>query len=305
MILKLGISIGLLLMGFYVIPLLLMYWKIALSSLFWFFILLPLLVLFIWIYWKVLKEYTEKITRITKTILYILLAFLIIFIIISSLWTLFWIIINGYYGINIWLEKWDSIRIIFYIFQLVIVMFWIFVWYLNFRELLRKNQWDHFPAIRVLNNSLNTTCKWRLSTDEKNYHGHRSWINIKFEIENTSKNLVQIELWNIEVTWKSIKWNYRKTKILRSGFSLWPTVYMDISNNLLYEKEKMNVSIYVNPMDGFNCFKKVTCVYINLWVSSYWVKKNVRIWLSNIKEYTDKTKKEKDYKFELKNFIYE
>ena len=243
-----------------------------------------------------------------KNILYKIFKFLI-FIPIIVILVIIYIVLIYFLFLN--LKNWitfddkDKINLLFYVFQIFIISIWILVWYINYKELIRKNEWDHFPKVKINEKNVSTEI-----TKEKTYFSRKNKfidkdISLWIILENLWDNLINIDLEKVIIYWKDKNNKYIEKKLIYERYFILfhiRYIYLDIKNNLIFWKEIKNMNVLIDKLRIEEFFKKITIIEIYLILDSYRIGKTLKITLNNKLEYKDKERITPAYDFELKNY---
>jgi hypothetical protein len=192
------------------------------------------------------------------------------FIFISSSICLFFIkipILGVLLGVDNSLTYTDNVQLSLYIFQLLIISFWIFIWYLNFKELMRKNIWDHYPKIKLV--SLKTKNKKDIPITE-----------VALIFENIGENIVEIRIWDISFRWQSNLDNHKKQIKIYNNIRPCKENFFhedrdmrfdtEFWNNVLYKSDKKEMILKLYNLEGYRTIQNLE---IEIFLNSYWVVK--------------------------------
>lgn len=257
--------------------------KTLLSSL----ILLILIFISIIIFLYYEKTHEETVKNIVEIFIKITLLALFILIFSTIFWILVWLIINWFYINNLNIELTEKVQLLLYIIQILIISTWIFIWYINYKELIRKNVWDHFPKINVLESE---------TTEGNNYdYLVKTAFIQKFTIINLWDNIINIDLDTIKIFWKDLNWKRRLKKIKNTWLRNLFKCYIYAKTNTIYWKEKKEIEVVVNEEHLKNDFKEILYIDFIFRLESYKIKKTftVSFFDENQFEPVDKEKKHK------------
>lgn len=268
----------------------------ALLSVIWI-ILITFIVMFLY------KNYLKYKNILNKIFNFLTFLFNIVILVIIFVILIYFLFLN--------LKNWipfddkDKINLLFYVFQIFIISIWILVWYINYRELIRKNEWDHFPKVKINEKNILTEI-----TKEKDYFSKKTKfinkdISLGITLENLWDNLINIDLEKVIIYWKGKNGKYTEKKIYNEKYFIllyFKYIYLEIKNNLIFWKEIKDMKILIDKIYLEKIFKKIQTIEIFLILDSYKIRKTLKVTLYNKMEYDDKERTIPAYNFELKNY---
>lgn len=263
-------------------------------------IIITVIILVVWIRlvnaWLKIERKKDIYFNYLKNVITFIILWVILMILLSLLIMLWWVLFNlNNLGFDFNINQSDAIRIILNIFQLLIISLWIFIWYFNYKELIRKNQWDHFPEIKIDKDSVKT-----IDWDSK-WEYNKGKITQNFIVENISNNFIKIDLASVYIDWKKEDWGYIFKQKLDTKKYIWDA-YIWSENNLILKWESINTKIIIkkSALDSICAKKKIKeIIHLNivLELECHKITKYVQLHFINENLHRKNNKKSTKYKF--------
>ena len=233
--------------------------------------------------------------HLIKLLLFIILIWIAAFVLYIFMFLIEWFDLRNPSQVN-----WDKIKNILYILQIFIISIGIFVWYINYRELIRKNEWDHFPKMRIEKESIKSELLFWEEMKTWNITLKGDFILVSFSIENVWEEMFKVDVWNVSICWI---WKETWTRNIERNLKFdhpYEGSVIGLENNLFFWKEKRNMQLYVNGSfinKLFRSYSTIKNIEIYFVLECYGIRKLVLIRLqnNNLNDWIDDNKDNIDF----------